>query len=100
MPVNGTLPGDRGQVFFAEGSDPAGEDDESVLAAAEKKVWPVVLTWTHFAASGEVHDSVGWLSCVKAPERAEESGAGLVLGVDRWMALGVGFAVSMVLVGL
>jgi len=54
-------------MFFAAGSVPF-EDrgNRSALAEAGSTVWPVLLTWTHLGAGGQVHDSAGWLSCVTA----------------------------------
>ncbi|KAK3949156.1 hypothetical protein QBC32DRAFT_373008 [Pseudoneurospora amorphoporcata] len=57
----------RRYSFFAGASAPTGKDNATALVAMERVVWPVVITWTHFSASGEVHDSAGWLSCVKPP---------------------------------
>ncbi|KAK0625035.1 hypothetical protein B0T17DRAFT_460106, partial [Bombardia bombarda] len=59
-------PPSRRRQFFTAGSAPTVSGNMSAIAAAQGMVWPVLLTWTHFAASGEAHDSAAWLSCVKA----------------------------------
>ncbi|KAK4183998.1 hypothetical protein QBC35DRAFT_541564 [Podospora australis] len=97
VPVNGTT-GDRGQMVFASGSNPGAERDEKVLEEAEKKVWPVVMTWTHFASGGEVHDSAGWMSCVRAPVKKGEEKSGAAAGGRArmgllWFVVGVVFLV-------
>ncbi|KAK3400761.1 hypothetical protein B0T20DRAFT_390634 [Sordaria brevicollis] len=62
------LNGNNRYSFFVEASPPTSKDNATVVLAMERIVRPVVITWTHFSTSGEVHDSAGWLSCVKAPD--------------------------------
>ncbi|KAK1783380.1 hypothetical protein QBC45DRAFT_366175 [Copromyces sp. CBS 386.78] len=91
----------RRYSFFAGASAPTGKDNATALVAMERVVWPVVITWTHFSASGEVHDSAGWLSCVKAPNTtkwltAESAGTGK--GKSTW-ALIVALVLTGVIIG-
>ncbi|KAM7192421.1 hypothetical protein V8F20_008881 [Naviculisporaceae sp. PSN 640] len=66
-------------AFFAAGSAPVkNEDDADSIKAAERFVWPILLTWTHFGPGSDgttetAHDAVSWLSCVQAPETASEA---------------------------
>ncbi|KAK3317435.1 hypothetical protein B0T19DRAFT_291854 [Cercophora scortea] len=86
-----------GTRFFAAGSAPTNKGNASALAAVEKTVWPVLLTWTHFGANGQVHDSAGWLSCVRTPNTTagalESSGSAAGRGV-LWWGLLAGLAVA------
>ncbi|KAK3689204.1 hypothetical protein B0T22DRAFT_427408 [Podospora appendiculata] len=88
---------DGSTPFFAAGSAPTGRGNASALAAAERTVWPVLLTWTHFGANGQVHDSAGWLSCVRTPNTTtgalESSGSAFGKG-GLWWALLAGLAVA------
>lgn len=58
-------------MFFAAGFEPAQKGNKSALAAAQRHVWPVLLAWTHFTESGDVHDSAGSLSCAKSTDSKE-----------------------------
>lgn len=60
--------GNQRYSFFAGASAPTGKDNATAVMVMEQMVWPVVITWTHFSTSGEVHDSAGWLSCITAPK--------------------------------
>lgn len=65
--------------FFAAGSAPVKQkNDQNSIQAAEKFVWPVLLTWTHFGQGSDgqqssAHDSAGWLSCVQAPNSTTDA---------------------------
>lgn len=88
----------RRYSFFVGASAPAGKDNASALVAMERVVWPVVITWTHFSSSGEVHDSAGWLSCVKAPNTTNwiaAKNAGMGRGKSMWALI-----VALVLTGV
>ncbi|KAK0712373.1 hypothetical protein B0T26DRAFT_650544 [Lasiosphaeria miniovina] len=96
-----TAPADDHRLaFFAAASVPTERDNDSAFASAERAVWPVLLTWTHRGAGGQAHDSAGWLSCIKAPNRIEtervgsSGGAEAVKRVSKWALLfGMGAAV-------
>lgn len=66
------LAADRSSLFFAAGSSPTEKGNSSSIREAEHMIWPVLMTWTHFAESGEVHDSSGSLSCVQAKQTVNE----------------------------
>ncbi|KAK4112404.1 hypothetical protein N656DRAFT_845193 [Canariomyces notabilis] len=66
-PVGGPEYKDRRSPFFAWGSKPIFKGNKTSLASTMKPVWPVLLTWSHFTDTGEVHDSAGHLSCVNTP---------------------------------
>ncbi|KAK4159520.1 hypothetical protein QBC43DRAFT_128737 [Cladorrhinum sp. PSN259] len=63
---------DRRSVFFAAGGRATDKENNTALARAQEKVWPVMLVWTHFAENGDVHDSEGSLSCVKGVQTVDE----------------------------
>ncbi|KAK3906056.1 hypothetical protein C8A05DRAFT_12200 [Staphylotrichum tortipilum] len=92
---NGSLT-DRGSMFFASGFEPAHRGNISALAAAERRVWPVLMTWTHFDEAGAVADSAGWLSCAKTNDSKEVAETAsfapvsrVLVGLERmgWMVL-------------
>jgi hypothetical protein len=60
-------------MFFAAGFDPVQRGNQTALAAAQRRVWPVVLTWTHFDENGAVRDSTGHLSCAASTGSKEVS---------------------------
>jgi tRNA (adenine-N(1)-)-methyltransferase non-catalytic subunit len=55
-------------MFFSAGLEPARKGNRSALAAANRRVWPVLLAWTYFNQTGMVQDSAGWLSCATTGE--------------------------------
>ncbi|KAK4154506.1 hypothetical protein C8A00DRAFT_14371 [Chaetomidium leptoderma] len=89
---NSTTLADRRSLFFAAGFEPAVKGNKTALAAAQRRVWPVMLTWTHFAESGDVQDSAGWMSCAKTSESkgvTSDGGSGMdaeavVAGMAGW----------------
>lgn len=89
--------GDAG-IFFAAGSVPfAHRGNRTLLAKAEDAVWPLVLTWSHLGDSGAVHDSVGWMSCVRTGGAAAPSaGSRAVVGCSS-LALVLAWAMMLVL---
>lgn len=68
-------------MFFAAGFDPVQRGNQSALVAAQRRVWPVVLTWTHFDENGAVRDSTSHLSCAKTTGSKEVSSDGEVEAV-------------------
>ncbi|KAK0649207.1 hypothetical protein B0T16DRAFT_456638 [Cercophora newfieldiana] len=93
-------PSDDGnaRIFFAAGSAPfTHRGNQTLLAAAEDAVWPLVLTWSHLGQSGAVHDSQGWLSCVRSGGGdAPSAGSRALVGGSIWALLMAG-AVMLVL---
>ena len=79
-------------MFFAAGSVPfSHRGNKTLLSQAEDAVWPLVLTWTHFGEGGDAHDSVGWMSCVRAGgAEAPSSGSRAFLGALKWVLLVAG----------
>ncbi len=83
-PIGSATP-NRQSVFFAAGFEPAQKGNKSALAAAERRAWPVLLTWTHFDESGAVQGSAGWLSCSKTTDSkqvTDESAANAIVLVE------------------
>ncbi|KAG7284651.1 hypothetical protein NEMBOFW57_009259 [Staphylotrichum longicolle] len=78
---NSSFAADRRSMFFAAGFDPIQRGNQSALLAAQRRVWPVVLTWTHFDENGAVRDSTGHLSCAKTTGSKEVSSDGEVEAV-------------------
>lgn len=66
--LNPAFLADRRYPFFAAGLEPTRRGNNTALLAAQRRVWPVLLAWTHFTEAGDVQDSAGWLSCAKTTE--------------------------------
>jgi len=81
-PIGNTTLADRRSMFFAAGFEPARKGNKSALAAAERRVWPVLLSWTHFGEGGDAQDGAGWLSCAKTTESKEVTAGGEILGAE------------------
>lgn len=80
MPLGGRLElFDGRSPFFAAGFGPGKQGDKSIIARAERHVWPVLLAWTHFGEYGEARDSAGWLSCAKTTQSKHLPGGASVL---------------------
>ncbi|KAK4178997.1 hypothetical protein QBC36DRAFT_365620 [Triangularia setosa] len=94
------LAADRSSIFFAAGSSATEKGNSSSIREAEHMIWPVLMTWTHFAESGEVHDSTGSLSCVQAKQTVNEGEAASEAWqskMSNWvLALGLGIAGALV----
>ncbi len=61
----------RRSPFFAAGFAPGKKGNKTAYTEAERRAWPVLLTWTHFDETGAVEGSAGWLSCSKATTSKE-----------------------------
>ncbi|KAK4223481.1 hypothetical protein QBC38DRAFT_487613 [Podospora fimiseda] len=74
LPISGDVKPnvDRRSTFFAAGSEAVDRGNKTALGRAQRKVWPVLLVWTHFAGDGKVHDSQGGLSCVKGVKTVDD----------------------------
>ncbi len=88
-------------MFFASGFEPAHRGNLSALAMAKRRVWPVLMAWTHFDETGAAADSASWMSCAKtndSKEVADESPSSFAAVVC--VPLGLEAVVWVVLVGV
>ncbi|KAH6616200.1 Gcd10p family-domain-containing protein [Chaetomium sp. MPI-SDFR-AT-0129] len=104
--ANASLTGSRGVTFFASGFKPTQKGNRSALAAAQRRVWPVLLAWTHFNETGDVQDSAGYLSCAKTTESNKVTGGGSAVDPNspatqaRWAFLVWAVAAGMITISL